>query len=85
MARSRVVMDKLEQELDAMHSAENGGLADNEAIEKDIATILSEMNHLGAIDHSTTRKMSNSNQSLPMCTLKRTNMLTCKIMSLMVL
>ena len=50
MARSRVVMDKLEQELDAMHSAENGGLTDNEAIEQDIATILSEMNHLGAID-----------------------------------
>ena len=43
-------MDKLEQELDAMHSAENGGVADNEAIEQDIATILSEMNHLGAID-----------------------------------
>ena len=50
MARSRVVMDKLEQELDAMHSAENGGVADNEAIEQDIATMLSEMNHLGAID-----------------------------------
>ena len=33
MARTRVVMDKLEQELDAMHSAENGGVADNEAIE----------------------------------------------------
>ncbi|XP_020174482.1 protein FAR1-RELATED SEQUENCE 5-like [Aegilops tauschii subsp. strangulata] len=33
MVRSRVVMDKLEQELDAMHSAENGGVADNEAIE----------------------------------------------------
>ena len=43
-------MDKLEQELDAMHSAENRGLADNEATEQDIATILSEMNHLGAID-----------------------------------
>ena len=43
-------MDKLEQELDAMHSAENGGVADNEAIEQDIATMLSEMNHLGAID-----------------------------------
>ncbi|KAF7052964.1 hypothetical protein CFC21_060980 [Triticum aestivum] len=43
-------MDKLEQELDAMHSAENGGVADNEAIEKDIATMLTEMNHLGAID-----------------------------------
>ena len=43
-------MDKLEQELDAMHSAENGGLADIEAIEQDIATMLSEMNHLGAID-----------------------------------
>ncbi|XP_020200703.1 protein FAR-RED IMPAIRED RESPONSE 1-like [Aegilops tauschii subsp. strangulata] len=50
MARSRVIMDKLEQELDAMHSAENGGVADNEAIEQDIATMLSEMNHLGAID-----------------------------------
>ncbi|XBH90436.1 hypothetical protein VPH35_082108 [Triticum aestivum] len=50
MARSRVVMDKLEQELDAMHSAENGGVADNDAIEKDIATILSEMNHMGAVD-----------------------------------
>ncbi|XP_020183085.3 protein FAR-RED IMPAIRED RESPONSE 1-like [Aegilops tauschii subsp. strangulata] len=50
MARSRVVMDKLEQQLDAMHSAENGGVADNEAIEQDIATMLSEMNHLGAID-----------------------------------
>ena len=50
MARSRVVMDKLEQELDAMHSAENGGVADNEAIEQDIATMLSEMNHMGAID-----------------------------------
>ena len=50
MARTRVVMDKLEQELDAMHSAENGGVADNEAIEQDIATILSEMNHMGAID-----------------------------------
>ncbi|XBH68640.1 hypothetical protein VPH35_096737 [Triticum aestivum] len=50
MARSRIVMDKLEQELDAMHSAENGGVADNGAIEQDIATILSEMNHLGAID-----------------------------------
>ncbi|XBH62831.1 hypothetical protein VPH35_116944 [Triticum aestivum] len=33
MARSRVVMDKLEQELDAMHSAKSGRLADNEAIE----------------------------------------------------
>ncbi|XBJ17556.1 hypothetical protein VPH35_008938 [Triticum aestivum] len=43
-------MDKLEQEIDAMHSAENGGVADNEAIEQDIATMLSEMNHLGAID-----------------------------------
>ena len=50
MARTRVVMDKLEQELDAMHSAENGGVTDNEAIEQDIDTILSEMNHLGAID-----------------------------------
>ncbi|XBI25452.1 hypothetical protein VPH35_050388 [Triticum aestivum] len=50
MARSRVVMDKLEQELDAMHFAENGGVAGNEAIEQDIATMLSEMNHLGAID-----------------------------------
>ncbi|XBJ01191.1 hypothetical protein VPH35_020885 [Triticum aestivum] len=48
MARSRVVMDK--QELDAMHSAENGGVADNDAIEKDIATMLSEMNHMGAVD-----------------------------------
>ncbi|XBI12237.1 hypothetical protein VPH35_139136 [Triticum aestivum] len=52
MARSRVVMDKLEQELNAMHSAGNGGVADNEAIERDIATMLSEMNHLGAIDPS---------------------------------
>ncbi|XBJ15734.1 hypothetical protein VPH35_007546 [Triticum aestivum] len=43
-------MDKLEQELDAMHSAENGGVANNEAIEQDIATMLSEMNHLGSID-----------------------------------
>ena len=43
-------MDKLEQELDAMHSTENGGDADNEAIEQDIATMLSEMNYLGAID-----------------------------------
>ncbi|XBI05105.1 hypothetical protein VPH35_133302 [Triticum aestivum] len=50
MARSRVVMDKLEQELDAMDSAENGGVANNEAIDQDIATMLSEMNHLGAID-----------------------------------
>nr|XP_020151203.1 altered inheritance of mitochondria protein 44-like [Aegilops tauschii subsp. strangulata] len=50
MARSRVVLDKLEQELDAMHSAENGGVADNETIEQDIATMLSEMNHLGAVD-----------------------------------
>ncbi|XP_020155483.1 protein FAR1-RELATED SEQUENCE 5-like [Aegilops tauschii subsp. strangulata] len=50
MARSQVVMDKLEQELDAMLSAENGGLANNEAVEQDIAAILSEMNHLGAID-----------------------------------
>ncbi|EMS67973.1 hypothetical protein TRIUR3_32091 [Triticum urartu] len=50
MARTRVVMDKLEQELDAMHSAHNGGVADNEAIEQDIATMLSEMNHKGAID-----------------------------------
>nr|XP_020188442.1 altered inheritance of mitochondria protein 44-like [Aegilops tauschii subsp. strangulata] len=50
MARSRVVMDKLEQELDAMHSVENGGVADNEDIEQDIATMLSEMNYLGAID-----------------------------------
>ncbi|VAI59838.1 hypothetical protein VPH35_111792 [Triticum aestivum] len=50
MARTRVVMDKLEQELDAMHSAENGGVADNEAIEQDISTMLSEMNHMGAID-----------------------------------
>ncbi|KAF7097269.1 hypothetical protein CFC21_099108 [Triticum aestivum] len=50
MAKSRVVMDKLEHELDAMHSAENGGVADNEAIEQDIATMLSERNHLGAID-----------------------------------
>nr|XP_020150636.1 protein FAR1-RELATED SEQUENCE 1-like [Aegilops tauschii subsp. strangulata] len=50
MTRSRVIMDKLEHELDAMHSAENGGVADSEAIEQDIATILSEMNHLGAID-----------------------------------
>ena len=33
-----------------MHSTENGGVADNEAIEQDIATMLSEMNHLGAID-----------------------------------
>nr|XP_020177491.1 protein FAR1-RELATED SEQUENCE 1-like [Aegilops tauschii subsp. strangulata] len=45
MARSRFVMERLEQELDAMHSAENGGVADNEAIEQDIATILSDMNH----------------------------------------
>ncbi|KAM3292614.1 hypothetical protein ACQJBY_036380 [Aegilops geniculata] len=45
MARSRVIMERLEQELDAMHSAKNGGVADNEAIEQDIATILSEMNH----------------------------------------
>ncbi len=43
-------MDKLEQELDAMHSAENGGVANNDAIEKDIATMLSEMNHMGAVD-----------------------------------
>ena len=43
-------MDKLEQELDAMHFAENGGVADNEAIDQDIATMLSEMNHLGSID-----------------------------------
>ena len=43
-------MDKLEKELEAMHSAENGGVADNEAIEQDIATMLSEMNHLGAIN-----------------------------------
>ena len=43
-------MDKLEQDLDAMHSAENGGVADNEAIEQDIATMLSEMNHMGDID-----------------------------------
>ncbi|XBI48879.1 hypothetical protein VPH35_112535 [Triticum aestivum] len=50
MARSRVVMDKLEQELDAMHSAENGGVTDNETIEKNIAIMLFEMNHLGAID-----------------------------------
>ena len=50
MARSRVVMDKLEQELDAMHFVENGGVADNEAIDQDIATMLSEMNHLGSID-----------------------------------
>ena len=50
MARSQVVLDKLEQELDSMHSAENGGVADNEAIEQDIATMLSEMNHLGAVD-----------------------------------
>ncbi|KAF7067083.1 hypothetical protein CFC21_073001 [Triticum aestivum] len=50
MARARVVMDKLEQELDAMHSAENGGVADNETIDQDIATMLSEMNHLGSID-----------------------------------
>ena len=51
MARSRVIMDKLEQELDAMHSAENGGVADNEAIEQDIATMLSEMNHLTTKKH----------------------------------
>ncbi|XBI38401.1 hypothetical protein VPH35_123426 [Triticum aestivum] len=50
MARSRVVMDKLEQELDAMHSAKNGGVADNDAIEKDITTMLFEMNHMGAVD-----------------------------------
>ena len=50
MARSRIVMDKLEQELDAMHSAENGGVADNDAIEKDIATMLSEMNHMEVVD-----------------------------------
>ena len=50
MERSRVIMDKLEKELDAIHSAENGGVADNEAIEQDIATMLSEMNHMGAID-----------------------------------
>ena len=43
-------MDKLEQELDAMHSTENGGVAENEAIDHDIATMLSEMNHLGSID-----------------------------------
>jgi hypothetical protein len=51
MARSHVVMEALEQELDAMESAANGGNADNgaEAIELDVATILSEMNHLGAI------------------------------------
>ena len=49
MARSQVVMERLEQELDAMHSAENRGLADNEATEQDIATILSIMNYLGAI------------------------------------
>ncbi|XBI46828.1 hypothetical protein VPH35_110957 [Triticum aestivum] len=50
MARSRVVMDKLEQQLDAMHSTENGGVAENEAIDHDIATMLSEMKHLGSID-----------------------------------
>ena len=31
MARSRVVMEKLEQELDAMYSAENGDITDIEA------------------------------------------------------
>ena len=50
MAMSRVVMERLDQELDAMHSAKNGNVADNEAIEQDIATILSEMSHLVAID-----------------------------------
>ena len=52
MARSRVVMERLEQELDTMDSSKNGDVTDNEAekIEQDIATILSEMNHLGAID-----------------------------------
>ena len=52
MARSRVVMDQLEQELDAMQSAENRDVANNKAekIKHDFATILSEINHLGAID-----------------------------------
>ena len=52
MARSRVVMERLEQELDTMDSSKNRDVMDNEAekIEQDIATILSEMNHLGAID-----------------------------------
>ena len=43
-------MDKLEQELNAMHSAKNGGVTDNEAMEQDIDTMLSKMNHLGSID-----------------------------------
>ena len=30
MVRSRVIMERLEQELDAMHYAENGDVADNE-------------------------------------------------------
>ena len=45
-------MEKLEEELDDMHSSENGGVVDNEAekLEQDIATIISEMNHMGDVD-----------------------------------
>ena len=43
MVRSRIVMERLEEELNAMHSSENKGIMDNEAekVEQDIATILS--------------------------------------------
>ena len=45
-------MEKLEEELDTMHSSENGGVVDNkvEKLEQDIATILFEMNHMGDVD-----------------------------------
>jgi hypothetical protein len=52
MVRAWVIMESLEQELDAMQSAANGDDTNNEAkkIEHDVATILSEMNHLGTIN-----------------------------------
>ena len=58
-------MDKLEQELDAMHSAENGGVADNEAIEQDIATMLSEMNHMGDVDPYDNEEEEQQQSDLP--------------------
>ena len=87
MARSRVIMERLEEELDAMHSSKNEGVADNEAekIEHDIATILFEMNHLRDLDPYNNEEEEQQQPELATCTLKSSKMLTHKIMSLTVL
>ena len=60
-------MEKLEEELDTMHSSENGGVVDNEAekLEQDIATIISEMNHMGDIDPYDNEEEEQQQSDLP--------------------